>query len=144
MDVIIEQIDPRSHLLEKLADEARAQGYFFIDRLLDEARCGKNLFENFGECFCGVFAGHLLVGCGGINKDPYVDQNIGRLRHVYVVEAYRRNGIAAALVRDLLERSKHAFDTVRLRASDDNANTFYDTLGFKRTDHETATHYISI
>ncbi len=143
-EITIDLMDPGSNLLEKLAIEARRQGYSFMDRLLDEARSGKNVFQNHGECFCGVFIDESLVGCGGINQDPYIDQNVGRLRHVYVLDAYRRNGIAAELVRSLLRRCKPAFNAVRLRTPDESAGKFYDALGFKRANRDTATHLIEV
>ena len=142
MDVTIHPIESGSDLLETLATEARAQGYAFVDRLIDEARSGQNAFQKAGECFCGVFVDGTLVGCGGLNQDPYVGPTVGRIRHIFILAAYRRRGIAAALVRELLRRAKPAFATVRLRTPDKNASRFYEALGFERTDHETATHLI--
>ena len=144
IEISINPIAPSCHLLNGLAVEARQQRYQFMDRLLDEARSQTNVFQKEGECFCGAFADGLLVGCGGVNQDPYLDRKVGRLRHVYVLQAYRRSGIAATLVRDLLRRSESAFKIIRLRTSDESASKFYDTLGFMRTNHETATHVLEI
>ena len=140
----IEPLAPTSVLLEDLADEARQQGYAFMDRLLEEARSGTNRFDDPGECFCGVSVNNQLVACGGINRDPYVRDQVGRLRHLYVLQSYRRNGIAVALVQNLLERSKPTFKLIRLRTPNEQAGRFYDALGFQRTTHETATHVIEI
>ncbi|MDG1973116.1 MAG: GNAT family N-acetyltransferase [Paracoccaceae bacterium] len=144
VEITIDPIDPCSDLIEPLAAEARGQGYLFVDRLLDEARSGENTFQKRGECFCGVFVNELLVGCGGVNLDPYVDTRVGRLRYIYVLRKFRRRGITASLVRELLRPSKSSFKTVRLRTSDDSADKFYDVLGFTRIDDQTATHFIEI
>lgn len=143
-EIKIEPIDPRSPRLQVLAAEASEQGYAFIDRLIHEAASGETMFQNEGERFCGAFADGALVGCGGVNRDPYVDQWVGRLRHVYVLAAYRRLGIAAALVRDLLERSRSSFGSVRLRTADETAGRFYGALGFGSLDHDSATHFIEL
>ena len=137
-------IDPSSNQLEQLADEAKHQSYKFVDRLVQEAKAGKNLFDQQSECFLGVFVDGQLVGCGGISIDPYADQKIGRLRHVYVLKRVRRFGIASALVRKLIECSKPTFSLIRLRTSDRDADRFYEALGFRRINEENATHSIEI
>ncbi|MGH1415611.1 MAG: GNAT family N-acetyltransferase [Pelagimonas sp.] len=125
-----------------LAAEASQLGYAFMDRLIAEAKSGRNKFDKSGECFCGVFYDDMLVGCGGINQDPYVDQDVGRLRHVYILSEFRAKGLGSALVKDLLQRSKPNFGIIRLRTSDSNADTFYQAIGFAPVDHESATHLI--
>lgn len=41
-----------------------------------------------------------IVGVGGVNIDPYTsDINIGRIRHVYVLPAYRQKGVGKELLR---------------------------------------------
>ena len=137
-------IDPGSEQLEKIAVEAGEQGYRFIDRLIAEANSGQNVFNQNGECFQGAFIDGTLVACGGINRDPYTDQEVGRLRHVYVLRRYRRTGIAKELVQHLLKHSNAAFSVVRLRTSDQNADKFYEALGFSRTVKNDATHIIEI
>lgn len=140
----IAPIEPSSEQLEKIAIEAREQGYAFIDRLIDEAKSGQNSFNQNGESFHGAFFDGALVGCGGINCDPYTDQEVGRLRHVYVLKRYRRTGKARELVRHLLKQSNATFRVVRLRTSDQNADKFYEALGFSRTVEKDATHIIEL
>lgn len=136
----IKPIVPHGQHLEHLSDEARQDGYFFMDRLAAEVRSGENGFQKPGECFLGAIADGMLIGCGGLNRDPYVTGVVGRLRHLYVLRAYRKKGIGAALVQQLLEHSKSSFEVVRLRTSDASAGLFYDALGFERVAHESATH----
>lgn len=140
----IAAIDPWDTRLDELATEARSEGYNFVDRLLFEARSGVNRFDKNGEVFLGAFVTEKLVGCGGVNLDPYSNQEIGRIRHVFVLYEYRRKGVGTALVKCLLLSSKSRFDTIRLRTSDARGDLFYEAIGFSRTTEEAATHVTQI
>ena len=143
-NIRISPIDPSSKLLKEIAIEARDEGYDFVDRLIEEAQSGENRFDKTGELFYGAFINETLVGCAGVNRDPYTDQEFGRLRHVYVLRRCRRIGVASKLVRVLLNHSIIAFEIIRLRTSDQNADKFYEALGFKKTVEEGASHFIEI
>ena len=139
-EIRIASIDPTDERLEGLAAEARAEGYEFVDRLVREARSGVNRFDQPGEIFCGAFAANGLVGCGGVNLDPYLTQRVGRLRHVFVSGAARRTGVATVLVEALVRRSRSNFSLIRLRTPDARANRFYEAIGFVPTTEDMATH----
>lgn len=135
-------IGPNDIRLDCLVDEARSEGYKFVDRLLSEAKAGINLFDKDGEVFCGAFVNGQLVGCGGVNIDPYTNERVGRLRHVYVLNAVRRQGVATGLVKELLMKSKFEFGKIRLRTPDQRADKFYEAIGFQTTSEQMATHII--
>lgn len=137
-------LEPDSELLDEIAVEARAEGYAFVDRLIDEAKSGENRFDRKGENFCGAFIDGALVGCGGLNIDPYTDRKVGRLRHVFILSRSRRMGVAHELVQHLINRSSAEFSEVRLRTSDQKADKFYEAIGFNRTTEEGATHKIQL
>jgi len=141
---VIRRIDPSTPHLNELAAEAKKHGHSFVERLIQEAKNGKNRFAEKGECFFGVYCGGTLVACGGVNRDPYTDQYVGRLRHIYVMSRARRSGVATLLVKKMLNQCKVDFDTFRLRTPDENADKFYEALGFRRTDEKYATHILSI
>jgi len=44
----------------------------------------------------------------------------------------------------MLNQCKADFDTFRLRTSDENADKFYEAIGFRRIDEKYATHILSI
>jgi len=79
-----------------------------------------------------------------VRKTPYTDQYVGRLRHIYVLSSARRSGVATLLVKKMLNQCKAYFDTFRLRTSDENADKFYEAIGFRRIDEKYATHNLSI
>jgi GNAT superfamily N-acetyltransferase len=98
-----------------------------------------NRFEREGEILLGVFRGAGLIGVGGLNRDPYLgDPAVGRLRHIYVLGAERREGVGRRIVERLLEHARQRFARVRL--STGRAASFYEKLGFEPTDEANATH----
>jgi GNAT superfamily N-acetyltransferase len=126
-----------------LEKESVVQGFTMLQRLRAEWRVGGNRFDQDGEVFVGAFDGGRLVGVAGLNIDPYAgDPDVGRLRHVYVLQSHRRSGVGAALVRRLLSEAAGRFKIVRLwtgRASD-----FYDNLGFIPILQSNVTHQIAL
>ena len=138
----IRPLNPEAIASTDLAKQADQEGYSFVARLISEAKDGRNRFDKEGECFHGAFFEGALVGCGGLNQDPYTEQHFGRIRHVYVVPGFRRHGVAGMLVKDLLVRSRSSFDVVRLRTSGPHADKFYENFGFARTDAANVSHIL--
>ena len=128
-------------MLEILTAEASAEGFQFVDRLVDEWKSGVNRFSKAGEKLLGAFDGKNLVAVGGLNRDPYAQQShVGRLRHIYVHPRYRRLGIGRKLVAALLEDIDSHFERVRLRTSTSAASRFYEACEFRSSDEAEATH----
>jgi ribosomal protein S18 acetylase RimI-like enzyme len=124
-----------------LAQEARAEGYRFLDRLAQEWADGSNRFDQADECLLGLFEGGVLVAVGGLNRDPYAsDPGTGRIRHLYVSPNRRRAGLATRLMQELLLRGRLAFERLRLRTENPAAGRLYEALGFSPTDEPDATH----
>lgn len=137
----IKRVSPADLSIEELRDEASRQGFAFLDRLIREWASGENQFNGFGEQLLGAFFGERLVGVGGLNREPYDPApRQGRLRHLYVLQAYRKQGVGRHLVRHLLEDADAAVDEVRLRTDGLAAARFYQRLGFEPVLLATATH----
>jgi GNAT superfamily N-acetyltransferase len=135
------EVTPREPGFHDLAREARSEGYGFIDRLDQEWANGSNRFDRAGESLLGLIQGGMLVGIGGLNRDPYAgDAETGRIRHLYVRRVWRRTGLATRLMRELLARSDLIFSRVRLRTDNPQAKRLYEGLGFRPTDEPQATH----
>ena len=138
-DIAIRPIRLPLEGLDALRRESLEDGFDFVERLATEWDSGVNRFDRPGECLLGAFAGERLVSIAGLNRDPYAqDAQTGRLRHVYVLEAWRRHGIGAALVRRLLEAAQGRFARLRLRT--ERAGPFYLRLGFSPSPDPDATH----
>ena len=126
-------------------EEAEACDVGFLLRLREEWQSGALRFDRPGEFLLGAFAQGTLIGVGGISHDPYEPaEGLGRVRHVYVLEARRREGIARRLMTEILARAAGSFHTLRLRTSSAEAAALYESLGFRRSDRAGETHRLQI
>jgi GNAT superfamily N-acetyltransferase len=134
--------DPR---LTPLVEEARAQGFQFMDKLVREWADGTNRFARDGECYLALVAGDQVLATGGLNVDPYsTGPDTGRIRHVYVADAARRGGVGRLLLAQLVERARDTFQLLRLRTRTERGAAFYETIGFDRSGAEHATHVLAL
>jgi len=135
---IIERVTgPPAGALDDLLAESEREGSRFVRRLFDEWTAGTNRFDRPGEALFAARLGDRLIGVCGLNIDPYAAApNVGRVRRLYVLTAYRRLGAARHLVLAVLEAARGRFDVLRLR---------YESLGF-RPNAETAdsTHVLEL
>ncbi len=127
--------------IEELCAEALGDGFRFMDRFVSDWHAGTNRFAGPGEVLLGAFRAGDLVAVGGLNRDPYADQDgVGRLRHLYVRRLARHSGMGSVLVRQLLDRAEGVFHSVRLRTETREAADFYISLGFQPIQDKAATH----
>lgn len=138
-------LDPMTSLpddITALLEASLAEGHNLVKRLVEEWDDGSNRFDLPGEILLGARLGHELVGVGGLNRDPYLDDPaVGRIRHLYVLSAARRQGVGRSLVLALIDQARPTFRRVRLRTIQPEAFRFYLALGFEETgDEPDATH----
>lgn len=134
---LITTLPPQILVLEK---QAVAEGFRFLTRLVDEWKTGTHRFDALGECLMAAYLGDLLVGIGGLTRDPFTQENIGRLRRVYIAREARGLNIGRALVNRLVEHATQHFHIVRLSTDTSDAAAFYLRCGFQPLDDEHATH----
>lgn len=125
--------------VQPLSDEAWRDGYPFVERMLHDWTSGANRFDGPGERLIGAFEDEKLIGFCGLNRDPYLSENAGRIRHLYVDLGHRHAGIARALVAQVLDGASETFPRIRLRATP-ASREFYERLGFLPVDEAEATH----
>ena len=145
--VVIIEIDNLDNVaIETLVQQSLSEGFTFIERMEKEFRSGENCFNQKGEVLLGAFSGKELIAIGGLNRDPYAnDAATGRVRHLYVLTEWRKQGIGKALVEKIIEAAKSHFLLLRLRTFNDQAALFYIAIGFQETTGaRTATHLISL
>ena len=128
--------------IRRLIDEARGAGHRFLDRLSEEWLAGINRFCKPGEALFLLTAPPAVIAVCGVNIDPYsADPGVARLRHLYVLAAWRRHGFGSRLVRHATEHAAfHSFRRMRLRTASPSAAVFYETLGFRPCVDPSATH----
>lgn len=131
---------------DELVTKALGENFRALLRLRDGWLDGSNRFAERGEALFAARLGSDLAGLCGLNRDPFTTaEGVGRLRHLYVVPAYRRRGIGRALVTHLLAHAKGHFRTIRLRTDSAGADTFYLALGFNRAPgNPDATHELDL
>ncbi len=129
--------------MQALQAEAAAEGFHIVDRLMKDWLSTANIFDRPSELFLGGFLDNKLLGFCGLNVDPYMVQDgVARLRHLYVRRDARRNGVATALVKFILNEAKGNFHLVRLRTDTREAAEFYVRLGFESVNDATASHIV--
>ncbi len=139
---VIQITDENISLLEKLVPEASEEGHFSVRKTIDEWNEG-NDFSKPGEKFWGIFVDSECIAIGGLNIDPYVqDKNVGRVRHIYVSQKYRRQGLARLLVNMVIDEAKKNFTILRLFTSNPVAALAYESMGFVKCDQHKATHIL--
>lgn len=125
----------------RLVALSEAEDFAMVARMVQRWSDGSNRFDKPGEALVEARSGGFLVGIGGINVDPYLDDpNVGRIRHLYVDPAFRGQSIARGIVERLVALSDGRFDRVRVRAGPPGAGAFYDAIGFEACDEPAATH----
>jgi GNAT superfamily N-acetyltransferase len=132
--------------LTPLLEESLSEGYEFVDRLWKEYETGVNRFDGTGEVLLGVFVSDQLIAIGGLHNDPYLgDTKIGRIRHVYVLNAWRGQGVGRRLLAALMDEAKLHYHKLTLRTLTPDATAFYNAIGFDNSPRfENATHWMEL
>ncbi|MGF9979647.1 GNAT family N-acetyltransferase [Viridibacillus arvi] len=131
--------------IDGLVKQSKADGFRFVERLVNDYKNGSNTFNHIGEGLFGVFDEEgVLVAIGGLNKDPLSnEQSIGRLRRFYVSKAYRRNGIGSLLVKRIIDEAKKYYKIIVLHTDTEQADKFYSSIGFsKKTLYPNSSHFM--
>jgi len=144
--ILIQKIELPVPGIDQMRAEARSQGYNFLETLVEEWQSGENCFNAPGEILCGHFHQGQLVAVGGLNIDPFLPvqdpPQTGRIRRMYVMEAWRNQGIGRALMQTLIKEAQKCFQQVRLRAENVQAARLYESLGFVPIASPSATHIL--
>lgn len=141
---LIEFTDLNFTMIYSLVNEAKHNGHDFVQRTIDEWNSGANKFDKPGEKLWGLILGAELIGIGGLNRDPYTeDINIGRVRHLYIVQAHRRKGYATLLMKEIINNARAHFTSLRLFTDNLIAAEFYEQLGFQNINGYKVSHTLA-
>jgi GNAT superfamily N-acetyltransferase len=131
--------------LAVLVADSEQAGLRLVRRLVDEWRDGSNAFDRPGEAVFGARVDGRLVGVCGLNVDPYAgDERIGRVRHLYVLKATRRLGVARALMAEIIAAARGRFGTLRLSTTNPAAARLYESVGFRAIAGHHCTHVMTL
>ena len=131
---------------DPLVVESESAGYRLVRRLVDEWASGENRFDRPGEVLFAAWMDGRLIGACGLNVDPYTKAaGVGRVRHLYVLSAYRRLGVGGRLVGLVVDAARGRFGRPRLSTQNPEAARLYERMGFTRSagapDH---THFLDL
>jgi GNAT superfamily N-acetyltransferase len=130
-------------LIESLIEESKQEGFEFVQRTFNDWNSGANRFSQTGEGLWGLVSGTELIGIGGLNIDPYVeDTGTDRARHLYIRQAYRQKGCATLLMNTIIKRAQFHFRILRLFTSNPAAAAFYEQLGFEHLPGHKVSHVL--
>jgi GNAT superfamily N-acetyltransferase len=127
--------------IEALREEARTEGFNFLERLVDEWVSGENRFNKRDEKLLVARTDDTLIGIGGVTKDPYV-RNALRMRRFYVSTRFRRNGIAEKLASALIEHATQSGKLITVNAGAPSAPLFWEKMGFSKDTSPYHTHVL--
>lgn len=136
--------DDNYEMIESLVDESKQEGFALVQRTIDDWNDGTNRFSHGGEGLWGLISGAELIGIGGLNIDPYVeDRGAGRVRHLYIRQAYRRKGCATLLMDTIVGQARSHFRILRLFTANPAAAALYEQLGFEHLPGYKVSHVLS-
>lgn len=129
--------------IRPLVAESLEEGVSFIERLEREYLSGVNRFDGPNEVLFVATEGENVVAVCGLNRDPYLgDPAVGRVRHLYVLKAYRHLGLGRSLVEAVMAAAVGHFHLLTLRTENPVAARLYASLGFvEEPSVEHATHW---
>lgn len=144
--MLIERVEFPILGLETLAQEAREEGHFYLDPLF-RADWVMRWFSGPGEGFYVARRQDLedeIVAISGLNRGRSPERpNSGVLSRVYVRPAWRRQGVARALVGSILSEAFQHFHQVEIQTQNANAARLYESMGFIPVKASNVTHILS-
>lgn len=136
--------DPSATGFSALLAESQAEGHRMLLRLAETWESGANRFARAGEVIYGAWSDETLVGICGRNIDPYdPGPRAGRVRHLYVAEQGRRDGVGRLLISAIANGADAHFDYLNTNAPP-GAFAFYEALGFVPVDVPQVTHRLML
>lgn len=119
--------------LPALQDEAAAEGYRFVEGILEEWDAGRYQAGDERNTLLAVYREGVLAAIGAVTPDPYDPApDLLRIRHVYVRPANRREGVGRVLASALIQQGLALAPRLSLNAADAGASTFWEAMGFQR------------
>lgn len=138
-------LDLPVHELAEILAESKMAGFRMIDRLINDWMTGVNRFDYPGEALFTAWQNDRIVGICGLNCDPYSDlSKTARVRHLYVMQDNRRQGVGRRLVHQVIQTAVLNFERLHVRTTDVIAAQFYQSLGFAPCNNEFVTHVLHL
>jgi GNAT superfamily N-acetyltransferase len=137
MDIVINRLDGLpTDISYELLQASILEDFAPVQWLIEHWREGNNQFSLPGEALYEARHGVRLIGICGINQDPYGNSelSLGRIRRLYVLPEYRRQGVGRKLVLRAIGDAHSHFSEINLRTFDKQSAKFFEAIGFVRVE----------
>jgi GNAT superfamily N-acetyltransferase len=115
-----------------LQAEAAAEGYRFVEGILEEWDAGRYEDGDERNTLLAVYREGILAAIGAVTPDPYDPApDLLRIRHVYVRPGNRREGVGHVLATALIQQGLALAPRLSLNAADAGAAAFWEAMGFR-------------
>lgn len=104
-----------------------------VRQLIVDYQSGRNRFDKPGEALWAASAQDDVIGVCGLNVDPFADdsENAGRVRRLYVLPCWRRQGVARQLMDAVEEMATGNFSMLTAFTTEWSAAAFYAARGYE-------------
>lgn len=139
-------VDLQVDTLSEIFLESRSNGFNAISRLITDWTSGSNRFDRPGEALFLAQHADRCIGTCGLNLDPYAQSaTVGRIRRLYVLSHYRRQGVGRSLVKQVISEGCLSFEWLHVRTDSLSGNLLYRSLSFvPDLTSETVTHKLHL
>lgn len=139
-------VDLQVDMLNEILLESKSNGFNAISRVITDWNSGSNRFDRPGEALFLAQQADRCIGTCGLNLDPYAQSApIGRIRRLYVLSHYRRQGVGRSLVKQVISEACLSFEWLHVRTNSLSGNLLYRSLGFvPDLTSETVTHKLRL
>ncbi|WP_186416965.1 GNAT family N-acetyltransferase [Bosea sp. CS1GBMeth4] len=118
--------------LSALQEEAAAEGYRFVEGVLEEWDAGRYAGTDERSALFAAYRNGALAAVGAVTPDPYDPApDLLRIRHVYVRPGCRREGVGRVLAGALIQQGLALAPRLSLNAADAGAAAFWEAMGFR-------------
>ena len=130
----------------QLVEESTIEGFHHLQRLVKDYDAGTNRFNKGGEALFIATNNGDIVGVCGLNQDPLAgNQEVGRVRRLYVLPDARCFGIGRLLMEAVIKEAKNYYRMLVLKTENPAADLFYQSIGFSvQADSENDTHFVRL
>jgi GNAT superfamily N-acetyltransferase len=134
------------HNIQPIMDDCLEDGCHILSKLREAYNNESNTFNKQGEVLYIAMLNNNVVGIGGLNQDPYINEiDFGRVRNLYVMREYRKTGIGKAILQEIIDEARKHFKILGLRTDNQIAAEMYCSCGFVKNDkYEHSTHYMKL
>ena len=139
--MIVDITDLSEYDISHIRNMAEQEGYHMLNRLVTDFGSGENRFDKEGEKLIGFVSGHMIVGLCGLNVEP-TSVNHGRIRRLYVLPVYRRQGIGTELINHLIAFAGKYYKGVVVNIGNLPVGNFYESIGFEPVNNPSYTHLL--